>query len=98
MNLDDGTVDHRVFEIRTGSQSLEHSIKSVSLDPAAKPLEHRIPIAKITRRVTPLRTGSNHPKDGLHEQTRVAPGLAGVCRFAKAMRLNDRPLGVVQSE
>ena len=43
-------------------------------------------------------TGSYDPEHRFHEQARVAPGLAGIGRFTKAIRFNDRPLGIGQNE
>lgn len=85
MDLNGRAVSHSIFEVRAGGQIFKHTIENIGLHPTAKPLDDRVPIAKIIGQVTLLRTASYNPVDGLHAHTRVASGLAGIARSARAM-------------
>ena len=97
VDLDDGAIHHRIFEIGAGGQRPEHPVENVCLDPSAKALEYRIPLAEFPRQLAPLRAGAHDPQHRFHEQPRVAPGLAGIAGLAKAKWLDDRPLGISQN-
>lgn len=82
----------------TGGQSPEHAVKSIRLDPPAEPLEDRVPFAKLAGQIPPLCACSNDPKHGFHETARVSACVTGVGRLTKAMRFNQRPMGISQNE
>ena len=96
VNLDDAAVDHGVFEVGVCSQGSEHTIECVSLDPSAETLEDRVPLAELTRQVTPRAARPGNPQHRLDEQPRVRARATGVAFPAKAVRGDERPLRVGQ--
>src|SRR6185312_4880806 len=68
------------------------------LHPIAIALEHRIPVAKRRRQISPWAARARDPKHRLKKQTVVTPCAAGISRLAQTKRLHLRPLGVRQNE
>jgi hypothetical protein len=96
VDLDDAAVDHGVFEVGVFGQGSEHTIECVSVDPSAKSLEDRVPLAELIGQVTPRAARPGNPQHRLDEQSRVRAGATGVAFPAKAVRGNERPLRVGQ--
>lgn len=96
VDLDDSAVDHGVFEVGIFGQGSEHTIESVSLDPSAKSLEDRVPLAELIGQVAPRAARPGNPQYRLDEQSMVRAGATGVAFPAKAVRGDERPLRVGQ--
>ena len=77
MDPNDGGINHRVFHVGLVGDRVEHALEHIRLHPVAEALEHRVPVAKQRRQITPGTAGSCDPQDRLHEQSAVT---AGRCR------------------
>jgi hypothetical protein len=53
VSLNNRAVDHCVFEIGSAADFFENSLKYATLSPSAKPSEHAVPVAEISRQVAP---------------------------------------------
>lgn len=98
MDLDDGGVDHGVFQVGLVRAGRKQPQENIGFDPAAIPLEDRVPPAKAGRQLTPRAARAHHPQHGLDEAAMVAPASPGVRRLAQTMRFHLRSLGVRQYE
>src|SRR5512139_1794201 len=95
-DLDDGGVDHGVFEVRVVRAGLEKAPENPGFDPIAISLEDTGPLAKVGRQVTLRAACPHNPKHRLDEAAVVAAAAAGGRRLTQAMQLHLRPLGVRQ--
>jgi hypothetical protein len=98
VNLDNGGIDDRVFEVRLIRAGLEKPKEYRGFDPIAISFVHGVPLAEARREIAPWRAGSNNPQHGLDKQPIVLPAAAGVRRLAPTVRFHLRPLGVGQHE
>jgi hypothetical protein len=96
VNLDDRGIGHGVLHVRLVRACLEQPLENVGVDPVAVALEHRVPLAEVSRKVAPWAAGPHNPKHRFDEAPVVAPATPGVRRLPQAMRFHLRPLGVCQ--
>ena len=96
MDLDDGSVDHRVFQVGFVRAGLEELHEDIRLAPVAEAAERRAPIPEMRRQIAPWRAGSHDLEHGLHEAAVVAAAASGIRWLTQTMRLHLRPLGVRQ--
>ena len=94
MNLDDGAVDHRHFHIGFLGQGIENALKHPSKAPVPEPAVDRVPLAELSRKVTPLRPGSRDPEHPLQKQSRITPRPSKVGLLAQTVRLDLQPLAI----
>jgi hypothetical protein len=98
VNFDDCRVDHRELHVWLIRYGIEYPSENASLHPIAIALEHRIPVAKRRRQISPRATRAGDPQYSFEKQTVVSPGAAGIARFTQTTRFHLRPLGVCQNE
>ncbi|RFP00701.1 hypothetical protein BGC31_16675 [Komagataeibacter xylinus] len=94
MNLHDRCIDHGIFHVRITGQGLENPFENIGIAPVAEATKGRAPVAERGGQITPWTARSDNPQHRFHEKTVVATASARIGRFAKAMRFNQRPLGV----
>ena len=94
VNLDDGAVDHRHFHIGLFRQGIENTLKDPCNTPIPEPPVNRVPLAKLTRKIAPLRPSPGDPEHGLEKQTGVTACPTGVCLLAQAVRFDLLPLSI----
>src|SRR5207248_6145071 len=90
------SIDHHIFKIRIVRQNLEDTLESSSLRPPSKSLEHRVPVPKLLRQVSPRRSGSCDPQHRLQKTPTVASRLSWISHFSQTIRLDRLPLRIVQ--
>ena len=81
VNLNNRTVDKRIFEVGLIAQCLEQTLKNAGLGPATEPPELAVPVAKSWWQVTPRRPGANTPENGFKKQPvvfRRHPAITGL--------------------
>ena len=98
VDLDDGGVDHGVFEVGVVLTGPEKPSENIGFHPVTVSLEYRVPLAEAGWQITPWGAGSDDPENRLNEQPVVGPAASGVGRLPQTMRLHFRPLGVGQHE
>jgi hypothetical protein len=92
VNMDDGGINHRVFQIGLIGQSLENALENAALRPIPEALEHRVPVAEFRRQITPGTAGARNPQNALEKPAPVHARSAGVCFLAQTKRLDLPPL------
>ena len=113
MGLDNRSVDENIFEVCFVIQGIEKALEYACFCPAVKPLEHRIPLTKLSGQVTPRCPCADPPKYRFHEtpiiaarRARVAslPGRSGAIFFQRSSEITKRswsiqpPFGKLESE
>jgi hypothetical protein len=63
MNANYRSIHHYVFKIGILRERFENTLKGAALHPASKPLENRIPLAKLRWKIPPRRAGSDNPQN-----------------------------------
>ena len=96
MNLDDGGVDHRVFQVRLIRAGLEELHEDIGLAPVAEAAKRRAPVPEMGRKVTPWTAGADNPEHRLDKAPVIAAAASGVGELTQTMLLHLRPLGVRQ--
>jgi hypothetical protein len=97
VDLHDGAVDERVFEIRLAGQFPEHRVKYPAQGPPAEALPNREPLPEALRQIAPGRTRAHDPQHPLERRTIVAAGAPGVAFLARKERRDALPLRVRQN-
>jgi hypothetical protein len=92
VNFDDCRVDHGELHVRIIRHGIEYPFESTSLRPIAIPPEHRIPLAKRRRQISPWAARAGDPQNCFEKQAIVATYAAGIGRLAQTKRLDLRPL------
>src|SRR6218665_4225835 len=98
VNLDDGCIDHCIFEVRLIRAGFKKLCEHIGATPIAEATECSAPVSKMFGEITPRRTGPNNPKDSLDENSVVTAATPGISRLAKTIRLHLCPLGVSQNK
>ena len=98
MHTNDAPIHHDIFKVGIFREKLEDALEGSALDPAAKPLKHRIPMAKLVGKVAPGRAGACDPQNRFDEKTAVAAGLPRITPFAQTMRRDGVPLRICQNQ
>jgi hypothetical protein len=98
VNLDDGCIDHCIFEVRLIRAGFKKLCEHIGSTPVAEATECCAPVSKMLGEITPRRTGPHDPKNSFNEKSVVAAATPGIARLAQAMRLHLRPLGVCKNK
>ena len=97
MDLHDGAVDERVFEVRLTGQLLEDRVKYPPQGPPAEAFPNREPLPEALRQIAPGRTRAHDPQHPLERRTIVAAGTPGIAFLAWKERRDALPLRVRQN-
>src|SRR5260370_41258502 len=77
---------------------IENPFENGGLHAIAIALEHRIPVAKRRRQISPRAARAGDPQHSFKKQTVVTSRAAGISGLAQTKWLHLRPLGVCQNE
>src|SRR6185437_11095778 len=72
--------------------------ENIGFHPVSEPHVDRVPLAEQGWQVSPRAACSSDPQHRLHKQPVIRAAAAPIARFAEAMRLHLRPLGVGQDK
>jgi hypothetical protein len=64
----DGGIDDQVFEVRIFYQRIEKTLPNAFLGPSPETLEHAIPVAELSRQITPWCPRASDPEHRIDEQ------------------------------
>jgi hypothetical protein len=94
LGLDEGGVDHGVFQVGIVEDGVEQPLPDIRLHPVAEPREHAVPVAERGRADhTPRAAGSGDPQHRLDKLSIVLAAAAGIARLAKTKRHASSPIG-----
>lgn len=96
VNLDDRRIDHGVFHVGGFRHGVENPFENIGIAPVAEATESGAPVAEQGRQITPRTARPDNPQHRFHEKTVVPTAPSRISRLAKAVGLNQCPLGVCQ--
>jgi hypothetical protein len=83
MNLDDRSVDHRIFHVGLITDSLEQTLKDVGLHPIPESLKNGVPFTELSRKIAPWTAGTSNPQNRFDKAPIIRstrPGSLGLPR------------------
>src|SRR3954465_5804140 len=94
--LDDGGVNHGVFQVGLVRDGVEQPLPDARLHPIAEAGEHAVPVPERRRQIAPGAARADHPQDGLDKPPIVLTAAPRITGLAQTTRPHLRPLGVRQ--
>ena len=91
MDFHDGAIHHGVFHVWCTRQSFKNPFKNIGFYPITEPFEHRVPFAKMGRKITPRAIRASDLKHSFEKQAGITACAAWIGFLAQTMRLHQRP-------
>jgi hypothetical protein len=85
-------VERDIIVVRIVDEGIEHLFPDPGLGPAGEALMQGLPLAVTLRQVMPVRAGSQHPQDAVHEGQIVLRRASGIARLARHQLFDPSPL------
>jgi hypothetical protein len=63
MNLDDRSVDHRLFHVGLITDGIEQTLKDVGLHPIPESLKNDAPFTELSRKIAPWTASTSNPQN-----------------------------------